>query len=101
MMKQFYINNSILYKSFVCTQFECQIVLFNPLIGLYQVLPIWARVDRAVMAMKGLSKLPKLQHYWSLTIRLFSIILEIFVGVCVCVGVYSFADAIGIFNRPS
>ena len=33
-------NNSIELKSIVCAQFRCQRVLFDPLRGLYQVLPI-------------------------------------------------------------
>ncbi len=36
-----------------------QLVLFNPEIGLYQVLPFWARVDLGVMVMKGYSAFPK------------------------------------------
>ena len=36
-----------------------QLVLFNPKIGHYQVLPIWARVDLAAMAIKGYSAFPK------------------------------------------
>ena len=44
---------------FLCTQFKCQTVLFNPLIGPFQVLPLWARVDMGVMAMKGFSAFPK------------------------------------------
>ena len=35
------------------------LVLFNPLIGPYQVLPLWARMDLAVMAMKGYCAFPK------------------------------------------
>ena len=36
-----------------------QLVLFNPLIGSYQVLPFRARVDLGAMAMKGCSAFPK------------------------------------------
>ena len=36
-----------------------QLVLFNPLIGLYQLLPFWAREDLGAMAMKGCSAFPK------------------------------------------
>ena len=36
-----------------------QVVLYNPLIGPYQVLPFWARVDLREMAMKGYSAFPK------------------------------------------
>ena len=35
------------------------LVLFNPLIGPYQVLPLRARVDLGAMAMKGCSVFPK------------------------------------------
>ena len=35
------------------------LVLFNPYIGPYQVLPLWARVDLGVMAMKGYPVSPK------------------------------------------
>ena len=37
-----------------------------------------ARVDLGAMAMKGRSIFPKPQHYWDLTIRLFSVIYRIF-----------------------
>ena len=36
-----------------------QLVLFNPLIGPYQVLPFWAKVDLGAMAMKGCSAFTK------------------------------------------
>ena len=36
-----------------------QLVLFNPKIGPYQVLPCWARVDLGAMAVKGYSAFPK------------------------------------------
>ena len=36
-----------------------QLVLFNPLIGLYKVLPFRARVDLGAMAMKGCAVFPK------------------------------------------
>ena len=34
------------------------LVLFNPYIGPYQVLPRWARVDLGAMAVKGCSAFP-------------------------------------------
>ena len=70
-------NNSIKHQSFVytqlndqtvlfqtiqfsiSTQFKCQTVLFDPEIGPYQVLALWARVDLGVMTMKGYSVFPK------------------------------------------
>ena len=36
-----------------------QLVLFNPLIGRYQALPFWARVDLGAMAMKGVLHIPQ------------------------------------------
>ena len=44
--------------SFVCTQFKCQTVLFDPEIGPYQGLPLQARVDVGAIAMKGYSIFP-------------------------------------------
>ena len=34
-------KKSIKHKSFVCTQCKCQTVLFDPLIGPYQVISLW------------------------------------------------------------
>ena len=45
--------------SFVCTQFKCQIVLFDPEIGSFQVLSLRVRVDFGAKAMKGYSTFPK------------------------------------------
>ena len=71
------INNLIKHQSFVyaqiddqtvllltinfsiSTQFKCQKVIFNPLIGPCQVLPLRAKVDLGAMAMKGYSAFPK------------------------------------------
>ena len=36
------------------------------------MLPLWAKMDLGVKAMKGYSSFPKLQHYWSLVLRLFN-----------------------------
>ena len=54
-------NVSILSYSVYSIQFSISmlLVLFNPLIGPYQVLPLRARVDLGAMAMKGYSKFPK------------------------------------------
>ena len=38
------------------------------------MLPLWARVNLGARAMKGTPHSPKLEHYWNLTIRSFSII---------------------------
>ena len=65
-------NNSIKHQSFVHTQLNLKIVLFQtvkfsistelvlfyPLIGPYQVLIILARVDMGAMAIKGYSVFP-------------------------------------------
>ena len=46
------------------------------------MLPLWVRVGLGLMAMKEYSTSPKLQHYCSLTIRLFNIISRSLVDVC-------------------
>ena len=51
-----------------------QLVLFNPEIGPYQVLPRRARMDLGAMVIKGYSAFPKLRQQWNLIIRLFSVI---------------------------
>ena len=49
------------------TQFKSQIVVFDPLIGPYKLLPLWVRVDLGTTAMKEystFSKVPGLEpHY--------------------------------------
>ena len=45
-------KNSISHQSFVCTQIKYQTVLFDPSIGLYQVLSNWV-INLSTMAMKG------------------------------------------------
>ena len=54
-------NISILSYSVYSIHFSISmlLVLFNPLIGPYQVLPLRARVDLGAMAMKGYSAFPK------------------------------------------
>ena len=52
MSKQFY------FKQFSLAQVR-SLVLFEPLIGPYQVLPLWGRVDLRAMAMKRYSAFPK------------------------------------------
>ena len=44
-------------------------VIYSPYIRPYQVLPLQAIVELGVMAIKGIGYPPKLQLYWSLTIR--------------------------------
>ena len=50
------------------------LVLSNQQIGPYQVLPFRVRVDLGTRAMRGAPHSPRPQHYWNLTIRLFSVI---------------------------
>ena len=108
-------NNSIKYQSFVYTQlnvktilfppiqfcitsqFKCQTVLFDLSIRPYQLLPLLARVGLRAIAMKWYSAFPKLQHYWSLTISLFSVINRTLVR-----GVLPLCrEAVGVFFSPS
>ena len=71
------------------------------------MLTFCARVDLEAMAMKEYSAFPKLQHYWSLTIRLLSVIfpghsLVVFFSSAAMQSVYSTAPndwAIGHFLR--
>ena len=56
------------------------LVLFNPSIGPYQVLPLRARVDLGAITMTGAPYSPKLQHYWNLISRLFSAISRTLLG---------------------
>ena len=76
-----------------------QIVLFNPQVGPYQVLPFRARVDLGAMAMKGVLHSPKLQDYSNLTIRLFSVISRILIGGVVVLPLCR--EAVGVFYSPS
>ena len=52
MSEQFY------FKQFSLAQFQ-GLVLFDPLIGPYQVLPLWVRIDLRAMAMKEYAAFPK------------------------------------------
>ena len=79
-------------NSFVCTQFKCRTVLFDPLIGPYQMLLLRVKMDLGPMVMKRYSIFP-----WSLAIRLFNIIL-----MTLDVGVLPLCrDAIGVFYSPT
>ena len=60
--------------SFICTQFKCQTVLFDPKIRPFQALPLRDNVDQGAIIMKGYAAFPKLQYYWSLTIWFFNVI---------------------------
>ena len=43
---------------------------------------LWVRMDQGAMAIKCTLHSPKLQHYWSFTIRLFNVISRTLVGGC-------------------
>ena len=73
------------------------LVLFNPKIGPYQVLPCWARVDLGAMAMKGCSAFPKAPASQEPPIRLFSVIFRTVIGRIVRL----FRGAVGVFYSPS
>ncbi len=61
------------------------------------MLPPRARVDLGAMAIRGTLHSPKLQNYWNLTIRLFSVISRTLVG-----GVLPLCrEAVGVFYSPS
>ena len=69
------------------------LVLFNPKIEPYQVLPHWEQWQ-----WRGAPYSPKLQYYWDLTVRLFSVIYRTLfrAGVLpLCRG------AVGVFYSPS
>ena len=61
--KQFKCKYSLIVKTFLFQAIRFSIsmllVLFNPLIGPHQVLPLRAKVDLGAMAMKGYSTFPK------------------------------------------
>ena len=69
----------------------------NSSIGPYQALPLHARVDPGRWQWRGTLPLPKLQDYWSLSIRLFSVISGTLVGriLPLC------RHAVGIFYSSS
>ena len=54
---QFKFQNSSISNNSVLHMYS--LVLFNPLIGSYQVVSLWVRVDLGAMAMNGYSALPK------------------------------------------
>ena len=83
MLKQFHFKQFSLawvmfrcQKQFYFKQFSlalvCRLVLFNPLIRPFQVLPLRARVNLEAMAIKVTPHSPKLKYYWNLTIILLS-----------------------------
>ena len=68
-------NNSVKYKSFIYTQFY-----FKQFSISTQFSSIWPIVYMGATAKRGTLHFPKLQHYWCLTIRLFSTICWTHVG---------------------
>ena len=65
------------------TQFKSQTILFDPLIGFYQMLLLQGQSGPGSDDNKGVLCIPsKLQHYWSLIIRAFSVISRILVEGC-------------------
>ena len=62
MVKRFNFLNLTYHKLIVCRQFQCQIVLFDPYVGPYQVLPLRSRVNLGAMTMKGYSTFPKAER---------------------------------------
>ena len=74
------------------------LVLFNPLIGPYQVQPLRARVDPGEMAMKGCSVFPKAPTLLRPQIRLFRGTSRALIGggvLPLCRG------AVSVFYSPS
>ena len=107
-------NNSFKHQSFVYTQLNGQTVLFQTIQmsnnlnvkqfysthKSYQVLPLRARVDLGVMAIKGTLHFPKFQYYRSLSIRLLNVIS--WTLVCGVGWVLPLCrDAVSVFYTPS
>ena len=79
----------------ISTQFKCQTSIL-PIDRTHQVLLLQIRVVLGVIAMKGYSAFPKLQHYWSLTIGLFSVIYRTLVKKVLIL----YRNAVGVFCSP-
>ena len=60
------------------------------------MLPLSVRVDLEAMVMKSTPYSPKLQHYWSFTMRLFSAISRTLISG----GVLISRDAVSVFYTP-
>ena len=89
-------KNSIQHKSFVCTRFKCQIVLFDPLIGPHQVLPLRLGMDLGAMTKKGYSafcKAPRLEPHHQIV---YCHIQDPYWGVF-----HLCRDAVSVFYSPS
>ena len=112
-------NNSVCYRSLVCTQLNDETVLFQTnqfcishlFVQTWDVKPIWP-IDRTVRCYssepgltwkrwqwRGTPHSPKLQYYLSLSIRLLSVISRTLVAgrgfLPLC------RDAVGVFYNPS
>ena len=72
---QFSIQNQFYFKQFSLALVH-NLVLFDPLIGSYQVLPLWARVDLGAMVIKEYSAFPKAPVLLEPHSRLFSVIIQ-------------------------
>ena len=88
-------------KQFYFKQFNLEyvhsLVLFDPLIKLYQVLPLRARVYLGAMAWRGNPYPPKLKYYCNLIIRLFNVTSRILDGEVLL----HCSDAVNVFYSPS
>ena len=85
-------------QSFVYTQLNGQIFLFDPLMVLYLVLPLRVRVDLGAMAMYGYSIFPKTPKHEPHYQMQFTVISQIVVGD----GVLPFyGDVVGELKSPN
>ena len=73
-MSKTFLFQAIQFTQTIQVSISILLVLFNPLIGPYQVLPLRAGVDLEQWQWRGTPHFPKLQHWWNFTIRLFSVI---------------------------
>ena len=82
--------------SFVWTQFECQIVLFDLYIGPYQMLRLWVRVDQGsmkIMEYSTFSKAPGSEPHNQIVLCHIQDIHQRVLPLC--------KDAVGVFYCPS
>ena len=89
MEKQLILNNSVLRNN--------SLVLFDPYIGPYQVLPLWFMMDLGAMAMKGYSAFPIAPvllepHYQIVHCHIRTLVGEV---------LPLFREAVGVFYSPS
>ena len=74
----------------ISTQFKCWAVLFDP-IRCYHSRSEW------IWQWRGILNFSELQHYWSLTVRMFSVIFLTLVGELLAL----YRDALSVFCSPS